>query len=230
MSGAIQIVGKTTSGVAKLVPVDSSGNLQMVVGSALPTGGNAIGKLAANSGVDIGDVDVLTCGTITPGTAATSLGKAIGSAGGATDTGVAALVIRDDTLSTLADAEGDYVALRVNSTGALHTTTTLSVTSAALESDTDVANSTTETTNSIDLNTAKRLVIFGSLTDTTGEIKIEYSNDNSTYFTNTEDAIFINSSGHFSKTLNVEARYIRFKYTNGSGSSATWNLNYSFKS
>ncbi len=34
------------------------GRLDVVVGAALPAGANAIGKLAANSGVDIGDVDV----------------------------------------------------------------------------------------------------------------------------------------------------------------------------
>lgn len=46
----------------------------------------------------------------------------IGTAAGATDTGTAALAIRDDSLSTLSDAEGDWVGLRVSSTGALHVT------------------------------------------------------------------------------------------------------------
>lgn len=41
------------------VPVsDAGGSLTVDVGTALPAGTNAIGKLAANSGVDIGDVDV----------------------------------------------------------------------------------------------------------------------------------------------------------------------------
>lgn len=38
--------------------VDANGALWVAVGAALPAGTNAIGKLAANSGVDIGDVDV----------------------------------------------------------------------------------------------------------------------------------------------------------------------------
>lgn len=43
----------------KNVAVDAtSGNMQVDVVSALPAGTNQIGKLAANSGVDIGDVDV----------------------------------------------------------------------------------------------------------------------------------------------------------------------------
>ncbi len=76
----------------------------------------AIGKLASNSGVDIGDVDVLT---VIPGTGATQLGKAIGNASGATDTGIGVWAIRDDALSALTDAEGDYVPYRVNANGAL---------------------------------------------------------------------------------------------------------------
>jgi len=65
---------------------------------------------------NIGDVDVLT---VIPGTAATNLGKAIDSAAGATDTGVAVLAIRDDALATLTPVDGDYVPLRTNDRGAL---------------------------------------------------------------------------------------------------------------
>jgi hypothetical protein len=46
----------------------------------------------------------------------------IGDPAGATDEGYPALVIRDDALGALADAEGDWVALRVGSTGALWAT------------------------------------------------------------------------------------------------------------
>jgi hypothetical protein len=45
----------TNAGVA---PVDATNGLAVQVIPALPAGTNAIGKLAANSGVDIGDVDV----------------------------------------------------------------------------------------------------------------------------------------------------------------------------
>ena len=111
-------------------------------GESLPAGTNAIGKLAANSGVDIGDV-TLTAGTaaigklaantgvdigdvdvtsVIAGVGATNLGKARDSALGATDTGVMALVVRDDTLTTLTPVDGDYVPLRVGSTGKLHVT------------------------------------------------------------------------------------------------------------
>lgn len=89
---------------------------------ALPAGTNAIGKLSANSGVDIGDTDVTS---VVPGTGATNLGKAIDTATGATDTGVLALVTRDDALSTLTPADGDNTTLRVDSTGAAWTRETL---------------------------------------------------------------------------------------------------------
>ncbi|NKE69883.1 hypothetical protein [Candidatus Manganitrophus noduliformans] len=90
---------------------------------AIPAGNNNIGdvdiaSIAAGNN-NIGDVDVAS---IVPGTGATNLGKAVDGASGGTDTGVAILAIRDDSLSALTPVEGDYVQLRVNSTGALHVT------------------------------------------------------------------------------------------------------------
>ena len=82
---------------------DASGNLKVIA--------------QANSGVDIGDVDITS---IVPGTGATNQGKAVDSAAGATDTGIAALVVRDDVLGTLTPADGDYTHIRVNSEGAAH--------------------------------------------------------------------------------------------------------------
>ena len=84
----------------------------------LDAGTNAIGKLVANSGVDIGDVDVTS---VIPGVGATNLGKAIQSAQGTTDTGVPALVVRNDTLADLSGADGDYAPIQVNATGAVYT-------------------------------------------------------------------------------------------------------------
>lgn len=83
---------------------------------ALTTGTASIGKLASNTGVDIGDVDVLS---VIPGTGATNLGKAISTALGTTDTGVLALGVRDDTLNIRSDAENDCEPLHTDSVGAL---------------------------------------------------------------------------------------------------------------
>jgi hypothetical protein len=108
------------------VAMTTDRKLHVSVQDALPAGSNAIGKLAANSGVDIGDVDVTTVGTITPGTAATSLGKAEDAVAGSGDVGVMALAVRSDTAASTA-ANGDYVPLLTDSVGALHTRDTASL-------------------------------------------------------------------------------------------------------
>lgn len=61
---------------------------------------------------------------------------AVDDVAGATDTGTLALVVRDDALTTLTPADGDYVQLRVNSTGALwveFVNTTIAVTATDLD-------------------------------------------------------------------------------------------------
>lgn len=96
------------------VAMTTDRKLHVSVQDALPAGTNAIGKLAANSGVDIGDVDVTTCGTITPGTAATSLGKAEDGGHTTGDVGVMMLGVRNDTPNatvTSGDADYGYVSL-----------------------------------------------------------------------------------------------------------------------
>lgn len=88
----------------------------VTISAALPAGTNAIGKLAANSGVDIGDVDILS---IVPGTSATSLGKAEDAAHTTGDTGVMALAVRNDSAASFAGTTGDYSPISVNSVGAV---------------------------------------------------------------------------------------------------------------
>lgn len=115
VEGLLTTIDADTGTIAGAV---SGTEMQVDVVGSLPAGTNAIGKLAANSGVDIGDVDITS---VIPGTGATNLGKAIDTATGATDTGVLALATRDDALSTLTPIEGDNVQLRTDSTGALWT-------------------------------------------------------------------------------------------------------------
>lgn len=81
---------------------------------SLAAGTNLIGGDTTN-GLDVDVTRVI------PGTSATHLGKAIDSAVGATDTGVAALVVRDDALTTLTPADNDFTVMRTDSTGALWT-------------------------------------------------------------------------------------------------------------
>src|SRR4029078_3101687 len=96
---------------------------------------NAIGKLAANSGVDIGDVDVTS---IIPGTGASNLGKAEDDVHNPADVGVMALVVRKDTAAATA-ADGDYVPLIVDSTGKLHCNVVNTVTVSATNLSTNIA-------------------------------------------------------------------------------------------
>lgn len=83
----------------------------------LPAGTNAIGKLSANSGVDIGDVDVTS---VIPGAASSNLGKAIDNAAGASDVGVAMLAKHKEDQTHLTTADGDYDIPTLDSLGSLH--------------------------------------------------------------------------------------------------------------
>ena len=114
--------------------IASGSELQVDVVGALPAGSAAIGKLAANSGVDIGDVDVTS---VVPGYAATSLGKREDDAHSSLDTGVMILAVRNDALESLSGTDGDYSALQVNKTGALNVTETVGHLGAIFEDGTD---------------------------------------------------------------------------------------------
>lgn len=85
--------------------IDGSGNLNVI--------------LAANSGVDIGDVDVTS---IVPGTGATNLGKAEDAIHASGDVGVMALAVRQDSQVDFG-ADGDYVPFSINADGELRVTT-----------------------------------------------------------------------------------------------------------
>jgi hypothetical protein len=86
----------------------------------LAAGTNAIGKLAANSGVDIGDVDVTS---VIPGTGATNLGKAEDAIHSSGDTGVMALGVRQTTQTSFA-ADGDYAPVSIDDDGGVRVTLT----------------------------------------------------------------------------------------------------------
>jgi hypothetical protein len=93
------------------VASDSTGQVALAAGSA------AIGKLVANSGVDIGDVDVTS---VIPGSGATNLGKAEDAVHASGDVGVMALGVRKDTPAALAGTDGDYAPLLTDANGRLH--------------------------------------------------------------------------------------------------------------
>ncbi len=154
------ILGAGTAEIGKLAAGTAS------IGTVgLNAGTNAIGKLVANSGVDIGDVDVTS---VIPGVGATNLGKAIQSAQGTTDTGVPALVVRNDTLADLSGADGDYAPLQVNASGALYTEVKTSAlpSGAATEAKQDVIETTL---NSIEGDTSS---LAGAVSGTEMQVDI----------------------------------------------------------
>lgn len=93
---------------------DANGHLKVNVIDALPSGTNAVGKLAANSGVDIGDIDVTS---VIPGTGATALGKAEDAGHTTGDTGVMLLGVRNDANAAFSGTNLDYTPISVTSSG-----------------------------------------------------------------------------------------------------------------
>lgn len=94
----------------------SGTEMQCDIVASLPAGTNAIGKLAANSGVDIGDVDILS---VVPGTAATNLGKAEDAGHTTGDVGVMALAVRHTADTPLSGTDLDYEPLQTDENGYL---------------------------------------------------------------------------------------------------------------
>jgi hypothetical protein len=128
----------TTNEVAPL-QVNATGELKVAQIQALPAGTNAIGKLSANSGVVIGDVNIVSN---IPGVAATSLGKAEDAVHGDGDTGVMALSVRKNTAAATSGADGDYQPLVTDTNGRLHVINSAGVAG-------DVANGSADSGNPV---------------------------------------------------------------------------------
>ena len=177
--------------------IPSGNELQVDVVASLPAGSAAIGKLAANSGVDIGDVDVTS---VVPGVAATNLGKAIQSAQGSTDTGVAALAVRNDALADLSGADGDYTPLQVNKTGALNVTENTGYLGAIFEDGTDNI-------------TSKKVVAIQFLEDTT--FTTLTPEDSSYIGTASGNGDAIDTSNTFPQGMTIFGRWTGFRLASG---------------
>jgi len=175
----------------------SGSEMQVDVVASLPAGSAAIGKLAANSGVDIGDVDVTS---VVPGTGATNLGKAIQSAQGSTDTGVAALAVRNDALADLSGADGDYTPLQVNETGAINETENTAYHGAIFEDGTDNIPS-------------KKFVAIQFLEDTT--FTTLTPEDSSYIGTASGNGDAIDTSNTFPQGMTIFGRWTGFRLASG---------------
>ena len=132
-------VGVPAMAVRKATPANTSGTdgdyemLQISAGrlwasatidAAIPAGTNAIGKLAANSGVDIGDVDVTSLpalatgsnviGGVTIAAGATNIAKAEDDASANLDVGVPAMAVRKASPANTSGTDGDYEMLQIS--------------------------------------------------------------------------------------------------------------------
>jgi hypothetical protein len=85
--------------------VSSANPLPTVQTGALPAGANAIGKLAANSGVDIGDVDV-TSSALPTGASTAAKQPALGTAGAASADVISVQGVASGTVIPVSDGAG----------------------------------------------------------------------------------------------------------------------------
>ena len=99
--------------------------MQVDIVASLPAGTNAIGKLSANSGVDIGDVTVDNLGNwvSSDGGAVNSPVHAGTESYNATDSGFTAMAVLKDVLTAGGSiTDGEYTPLATDTQGALYTT------------------------------------------------------------------------------------------------------------
>jgi hypothetical protein len=115
---ALQLIDNAVSGSGFNITQLNGVNVTMGNGAS-GTGVQRVTLASDSTGILAAVTNVATIGTsVTPGTAAANLGKAVDAVAGAADTGTLALAVRDDALSTLTPADGDYTQFRVDSTGA----------------------------------------------------------------------------------------------------------------
>lgn len=130
---AITTKGFAVSGTdgtnARVLKTDSSGELQVDIVGALPAGTNAIGKLASNTGVTIGAVEiaaaqtlatVTTVSTVTAVSDAQVQGKAAQDAAASGNPVLAGAVARRARITAMS-ADGDAVSLSADRYGRLNT-------------------------------------------------------------------------------------------------------------
>lgn len=205
MSGIVQIVGQS-SGVSHLLSVDSSGKIAS--GDSLVLAKN-IEILAKNTEIEVSADAILAKNT------------EILAKNAEIEVSMDALILAN---------HADLVAIDATLGGTLSVSApVLSVTDFTISNAVSVATGITETTSSNDIALARRVMVMGNLSDTSGSIVVEVSIDNSVFYEDTEQAIYSDASGNFGKTINCDARYIRFKYVNSSGTSQTLTLLMSYK-
>jgi len=169
--------------------------------------------LQANSGVDIGDVDVLS---LIPGVGATNLGKAEDAAHSSGDTGVMSLGVRNDTLSSLVGTDGDYSSFQLDPLGALWTQHAPDIVDSGNSSTIVLSGSATFTGTGVDtLRYASITVMIEASHDSSaGGLIFEYSTDNSNWDSVAPTYTYTAADGARKFQLPTHARYFRVVFTN----------------
>ena len=222
-----------SSGTSTNILCDSDGHLKVDVVSAassavtnagtfavqstLQAGSAAIGKLAANTGVDIGDVDVTS---IVPGTGATNLGKAEDASHSSGDVGVMALAVRNDSLAALGGADGDYAPLQVNASGAVFVEATAKKTAPSILIN-NASFASGQTSATIDTLGYRHCNIYMQ-SASTHMINVQYSNNDSNWISianKTINFMTINSLKCGFILLENTPRYVRIANYSGSSHS-----------
>ncbi len=92
---------------SSVVAYQLAGSVLAVSGSFSPAGNQSVSGTVGASVIGLTPI-----GLVTPGTGATNLGKAQDSPAGATDSGVANLMVQTSTLAALGQADNDYIVQR----------------------------------------------------------------------------------------------------------------------
>jgi hypothetical protein len=106
---------------------------------------------------------------------------------------------------------------------------TITTSISTLANNVSVVDSATQTTASVDLGGVRTCAVFGDLSDGSANIKVEVSADDSVFYENSEQTIYISGTDYY-RQMTIDARYIRLSYTNSSGAAQTWNAILSRKS
>jgi len=216
MSSSIELIGQNASNVTSKVFVDTSNNIHVKDAQ--------LASVISGSELQVDVISsALPSGAATESTISTLNGKVTACNTGAVVVSSSALPTGGSTsaLQTSGNASLTTLAGCVSGTTMTVSAGTVSTTATVLKNAVAVADGVTENTTGTDAGASKTIAFFDNLSDTTGQIKVQVSSDNTTFY-DTEENIFIGSSGDFYKNFNgLAARYIRLSYTNGSGGSKT---------
>lgn len=249
---ADNITVKDSTGATKTMRTTDTASVHVAhqvinVGAAAVSNANPVPVSDAGGSLTVDGTVAVS--SVIPGVTATSLGKQTDSAAGATDTGVTILAIRDDALTTLTPADGDYTQLRVTSIGRLWTSATID---AALPAGTNAiggtfAQSSIFWNDSVTAQAASA-TLTGTARDTgvaaaavhrysafnasafashAGTLRIEGSNDNTTWYRQTADAA-VGAGACVILSVPIMTRYYRAVYVNGATLQTSFSLNTSF--